>query len=198
EVDGAGIGYAKENHNGRINFVGNHYIMGPNSRQRPCLTMGVNARIYARGNIGPMRTAPGQDEWDAVVWNAKEPGTGLRSPERFDAPPVTTHSYTGAYELVLADAGATVPERDVGDRRLVQEVRTRTGRIIDHPSDVGGWPELAPGAPPKDADGDGMPDAWEAAHALDPEDPSDGSADRDGDGYTNIEEYLNSLCATPE
>jgi hypothetical protein len=40
-----------------------------------------------------------------------------------------------------------------------------------------------------------MPDAWEAAHGLNPEDPADSAADRDGDGYTNLEEYLNSLAA---
>ena len=42
-----------------------------------------------------------------------------------------------------------------------------------------------------DRDGDGMPDEWEARHGLDPADASDSSADRDGDGYTNIEEWLN-------
>jgi hypothetical protein len=76
-------------------------------------------------------------------------------------------------------------------------VRTRTGRIIDHPSDVGGWPELALGIPPEDTDNDGMPDEWEKAHGLNPNDPSDANADRDGDGYTDVEQYLNSLCATP-
>jgi hypothetical protein len=40
-----------------------------------------------------------------------------------------------------------------------------------------------------------MPDAWETAHGLDPKDASDGSKDRDGDGYTNVEEYLNDLVA---
>ena len=39
-----------------------------------------------------------------------------------------------------------------------------------------------------------MPDAWEASHGLEPDDPDDRNGDRDGDGYTNLEEYLNSLC----
>ena len=38
-----------------------------------------------------------------------------------------------------------------------------------------------------------MPDAWETAHGLNPNDPADGSKDRNNDGYTNLEEYLNSL-----
>ena len=38
-----------------------------------------------------------------------------------------------------------------------------------------------------------MPDAWELAHGLDPKNAADAAQDRDGDGYTNIEEYVNSL-----
>jgi len=44
-----------------------------------------------------------------------------------------------------------------------------------------------------DSDNDGMPDAWETEHGLDPADPSDSVTDFDGDGYTNIENYVNSL-----
>ncbi|MEW6355162.1 MAG: pectate lyase [Planctomycetota bacterium] len=191
----AGIGYQKTNHNGCINFVGNYYIAGPSSRPRPCLTMGVNAKIYARGNIGPTRTSRDEDEWKAVSWNPKELRPGLKAPERFDAPPVATYSYEETYHRVLADAGATRPQRDAVDTRLIREVNTGAGRIIDHPSDVGGWPVLDKGVPPKDSDQDGMPDGWETAQGLNPHDAADANADRDKDGYTNIEEYLNSLVA---
>jgi len=38
-----------------------------------------------------------------------------------------------------------------------------------------------------------MPDEWEKAHGLNPNDPSD--ANKTGsDGYTNLEKYLNNLC----
>jgi len=37
-----------------------------------------------------------------------------------------------------------------------------------------------------------MPDAWEKQHGFDPDDPADRNADADADGYTNLEEYLNS------
>jgi hypothetical protein len=38
-----------------------------------------------------------------------------------------------------------------------------------------------------------MPDDWEASNRLDPANSADGPLDQDGDGYTNVEEYLNSL-----
>ena len=66
--------------------------------------------------------------------------------------------------------------------------------IIDSQTDVGGWPDLKACPAPLDSDQDGMPDAWETAHGLNPADASDAAGDRDGDGYTNIEEYINSLA----
>jgi hypothetical protein len=73
-------------------------------------------------------------------------------------------------------------------------VRDGTGRIIDSPQQVGGWPEPKSAPAPADSDGDGMPDTWESAHGLDPQDPADGAMDRDGDGITNVEEYLDELA----
>lgn len=40
-----------------------------------------------------------------------------------------------------------------------------------------------------DSDGDGMPDPWEEANNLNPDDPSDASPDPDHDGLTNLQEY---------
>jgi hypothetical protein len=74
-------------------------------------------------------------------------------------------------------------------------VRNGTGRLIDSQTEVGGWPALAAGTPWKDSDGDGMPDAWERAHGLDPANAADGAADANGDGYTNLEDWLNALAA---
>ena len=68
-----------------------------------------------------------------------------------------------------------------------------TGRIIDSQTEVGGWPDLQSAPAPRDSDGDGMPDGWEREHGLHPEDAADGPQDRDADGYTNVEDYLNSL-----
>jgi pectate lyase len=64
--------------------------------------------------------------------------------------------------------------------------------IIDTQDDVGGWPTYATGPAPTDTDHDGMSDAWETAHKLNPRDAADGNQ-RAASGYTQLEEYLNSL-----
>jgi hypothetical protein len=92
---------------------------------------------------------------------------------------------------VLASGGAVLPERDAVDRRVVKEVRVGKGRLIDSQRDVGGWPELRSAPLPEDSDRDGMPDDWEKTHGLRPADSADGAADADGDGYTNVEEWIN-------
>ncbi len=92
---------------------------------------------------------------------------------------------------ILGQVGATLPKRDPIDTRIVNDVRNGTGGIINSQHDVGGWPDYAVGLPPVDTDRDGMPDEWERMYGLDPEDGSDQALDNDGDGYTNLEEWLN-------
>ena len=64
--------------------------------------------------------------------------------------------------------------------------------IITDIRQVGGYPEYK-GTPYVDTDGDGMPDEWEIANGLNPNDPSDANGDVTGDGYTNIEKYINGI-----
>ena len=68
--------------------------------------------------------------------------------------------------------------------------------IITDPDQVGGYPEYK-GTPHTDADNDGLPDAWEKQHGLNPNDASDASKDLNGDGYTNIEDFINGLDPSP-
>ena len=65
-----------------------------------------------------------------------------------------------------------------------------TKGFVTDPSEVGGYPDYK-GKPYQDSDGDGMSDDWEKKHGLNPNDPSDASGDLNGDGYTNIEEFIN-------
>jgi hypothetical protein len=100
-------------------------------------------------------------------------------------------------------AGAGAFPRDAVDTRIVNEVRTGTAAgsgvfgankgIIDSPDAVGGYPAYNTYDVPVDSDHDGMPDAWETANGLNPDDPADGNL-YTASGYTVLEVYLNSLA----
>lgn len=120
----------------------------------------------------------------------------VRAEEPYPHAYLTTHSAEEAYEFVLANAGATKPRRDEVDKRVVEMVRTgevgyKDGIITDI-EQVGGYPEYN-GEPYDDSDSDGMPDEWEIAHGLNPQDASDASGDRNEGGYTHIEDFLYGL-----
>ncbi len=87
--------------------------------------------------------------------------------------------------------GSFYRRRDTIDTRVVNDVVEGTGKIINDPSEVGGWLDIPPAMPCADSDSDGMPDVWEEQFGLNVHDPSDGVADENGNGYTNIEEFLN-------
>ena len=170
------------------NFVDNAYRTGPDSK-KPVAFDERNpiARAWFAGNS--MNGAVPKDPWSLVSGRTD---AGYRLPGPIAMPPVSRDPAPRAFERVLAGAGASLV-RDAADARVVESVRRGSGRLIDSQKEVGGWPELARGTPWRDGDGDGMPDDWESRNRLDPADPADGNADRDGDGFTELEEWLNSL-----
>ena len=121
---------------------------------------------------------------------------------------VTTHSAAEAFSKVLAYGGASL-YRDEIDARYMEEAKTGTAQykgsitqspgIIDKVSDVNGYTESTFGTASRpadfDTDKDGIPDAWELANGLNPNDDSDAlTYSLDGKGYyTNLEVYANSL-----
>ncbi len=188
-IDKLAAGYnADTNAAVTVNFINNAYKRGPDSRANLIFCEHDQAAsAYLAGNA--MNGKIPADQWTLV---ACDPPTAyrLQSPAPIAEP--TTETATAAYKRVLATAGAS-KARDAVDKRIVTEVRTGRGRIIDSEKSVGGWPTLRSRPAPQDTDGDGMPDAWERKHKLDPLDPTDGPSPA-SEGYTNLEHYLNALA----
>ncbi|MEQ7127779.1 Ig-like domain-containing protein [Actinopolymorpha sp. B11F2] len=187
-------GYGGEWSNG-VNIVGNYYKYGPDTVAE------IAPVIFAPGRFGQWYVADnyvdGHPEVTEDNWRGIELAVGgitkLDDPVKFPSE-IATQSAQGAYEAVLANVGAILPRRDACDARLINDVRRRTGRLINSQDEVGGWPPLTSAPAPTDSDHDGMPDEWEVAEGLDPNDPTDASAIAPaGGGYTNLERYLNSI-----
>lgn len=184
-----------------VNYVANYIRPGPSSKARTPITVGSPSDLtfFLRDNIfegNEVLTADNSQFFNRVESDGKRQVRVVDQP--FEAAPVQTTSAGEAFEAVLATVGASVPVRDAVDARIVDQVRRRQGAIIDSQTQVGGWPEYRSAAAPQDSDNDGIPDAWETAHGLNPHDPADAGLDRDGDGYTNVEEYLNNLVIYPK
>ena len=176
---------------GRVsyNFIDNSYWMGPDSKKG--LIFDERDRFASAWFAGnSLNGANLPDQWSAVA-NQKGPAYRLKNPVQVAS--LSSDSAGQAYEKVLRSAGASL-KRDPVDARVVEGVRTRTGRLLGSQSDIGGWPVLAAGTPWRDSDGDGIPDDWERSHGLNPRDPRDGTRIA-GDGYSNLEHWLNDLAA---
>lgn len=173
----------------RMNYIGN-YIRRP--REHVFQVGGETTQLFVEGNYLVDGGERNQDQWELISSDS----AANRRLEPFAVTAPATQTAQEANEAVMKSAGATLPRRDAVDTRIVQQLTDGKGGLINSPSEVGGWPELRSVAPPTDADRDGMPDAWEQKHGLDQSDAKDAAQDKDGDGYTNLEEYLNGSDPT--
>ena len=188
-----------------INVVNNYYKAGPASRRDHIVKMqtiydGSFGRWYIDGNV-LVDTTGAQRRTDIIRIDSEDVSVAAALvDEPVEFAPVQTESAEAAFERVLADVGAYLPRRDVHDLRIIGEVRsgktTYGNGIISRQTDVGGWPELTSVEPPQDDDADGMPDAWERPFTAAGDLSLESAQDADGDGYTNIEEYLNGTDPT--
>lgn len=179
-------------------------------------------KAYVTGNIVYGNKKVTANNWDGGVQLADEVKAEdflekIKVNEPFAMPHVTIMSTQKAYNFVLDNVGANFPKRDAVDARVVKTVQTGRAIYVDNapefvspyvkrrlPIDsykkgiitdirqVGGLPEYK-GTPYVDSDNDGMPDAWEIKNGLNPNDASDAVLDCNGDGYTNIEKYINGI-----
>jgi hypothetical protein len=201
------------------NNVG-HRILKPESG-RSKLKRHYYGRAYVNGNVMEGYPAITKDNWNGGVQVEEEANAGeytdeIKWSKPLPMPEITIIPADDAKKYVLANAGATLPKRDAVDARIVKQVATgkidisadvklpetqfkhrrlpidsyKQGIITD-PSQVGGYPDYK-GTPYKDSDNDGIPDEWETKRGLNPRNAADAAAYAKS-GYTNIEEYLNSV-----
>jgi pectate lyase len=169
----------------------------------------TGTRVFHSGNVKDINKDA--DALDTIALTNSDFGSSaFVADSSFTVPYLgVTDTAADAYDRVLNYAGATWWNRSAIDARIMQEVRTGTGTIkawADDPFNADPnegveWRALVntplvsrPAG--FDTDQDGMPDAWELKHNLNPAIPEN-NGDFDADGYTNLEEYINELAEWP-
>ena len=187
-----------------LNLVNNFYREGPSTGvEDPSARVAIFTfmkdvpyRLFASGNVLDGYPDLTRDNWRAIrIARPDRPHQydlrSMRSGEAFATPPVTTQQAKEAFETVLSEAGATLPARDAIDLRVVNDVRHRTGAVINFETDIpeaGRWQNYHSLPAPLDRDGDGVPDYWEEQFGL----GTNSALRKDPRGYLNIEDYFNN------
>jgi len=165
------------------NIIGNFYKAGKNTLGKNQAIMVYYAtspsKFYIHNNIGPERTSNNQDDWDIVSSSSNRDTLRSNSPT-FASSVISTQNAFDAYNAVLNNAGARPGDRDSVDKRVVEDVKDGSGQHIDSQDEVGGWPNL-------------LTKNYRALTI-----PSNPHEDNDGDGYTNLEEWLQAYAAEIE
>ena len=215
--NGAVFGQYGTHHSVFANVINNIWLVGPQSGT-PFLALGNGGpvdvaggsaeaggtKVFLSGNWGPGCTSGCADQWAGLspnTWDRFEAfGDGATYPapqSQFDAgsaysvASVTTTPTSTLLATVLPVVGATVPLRDSASTRILTDAQTGGGTVFI--TSGGPWPTFSNVTPPVDSDGDGIPDAWESSHGLNPNNASDGAAIT-ASGYSNLELYLNELA----
>ena len=178
--------------------------------------------FYVDGNVNSKNSDVTNDNWTYGIYNQIDNSSvdntftdvtkdtiRLEKPILYEQ--VTTHSAAQAFTQVLDYAGASL-HRDALDEVMVSDARngttTYTGNgckkgIINSQDDLKPanassdwtpWPSLYSTTAPLDTDKDGMPDEWERANGLNIDNADDGK-EKASNGYTHLENYLNSLVS---
>lgn len=178
----------------KAHVIGNYFERGPSSGTQKAVRLlgGSNdAAIWLSDNISHDR--PNDSYAEAAV--ATGAIATVRGGPVFTSSGVTAMAATDVRDYVLAHAGARAQGLDKTDARLIGEVKNGGGNLkTATPS--GAYAIASSTSTLPDRDGDGIPDVFEASVGGNPNifDPHN---DSDGDGYSNIEDYVNSLLPQP-
>lgn len=197
----------------KLNVIGNYYKAGPSivkgtlpiqfksDKGAPASKGFISGNFFdglpSKYNVDNY-AAMNFDAWGGP--DSKYQGTTRKEfqvSKRFDAgiyKLTTIESAKDAYNSCLNHSGCSM-QRDLVDERFLKTIVDNTGKLLDSQKEVGGWDFYKTVQRPAnwDTDGDGMPDTWEITNGFDPKNKKDGNEDKNGNGYTNLEEYINEL-----
>ena len=199
-------------------FVANYYKMGPSTTKKILLEATLEGphpgtqSYYVNGNIrenlsGSKTQDKENETYNKVVKAQHSQQWDVFVNEPFFDSFATIETAEAAYKNTLSDVGCNQPELDNHDVRMVREtlqgttstVGSKSGKkgLIDHEDDsegFGGLNIVEETRPTTwDTDQDGIPDVFETLKGWNAN-VANNNDDSDGDGFTDLEEYLNWMA----
>lgn len=196
--DGAYIMGGESEGQSYANAVNNCFIQGPSKAVPPFNLGNLNYHIFAAGNIFDSSRNGIFDPY--VIHPGQYVGPPDFQASPYPYPSLPTEPADALVHTLLPTVGASLPYRDYADYYVVNEVKSfgKRGELIANENSLPfGAPTswaLWAGAPRTDTDNDGMPDAWETANGTNP--AVDDAMIITGNGYTNIENYINGITGS--
>lgn len=182
-----------------------------------------NFKLYLTGNriLNKDNTVANAENnnWSAIGYNGSKNQSTTESSAHFPimingedvSTSITCESAADSYEHVIQYVGNGISpdKRTAIDKQCAEETKNGTGScsgtaaydssvsdLTKYKIECGvtyNYPSAVLTKEITDADNDGMADDWELARGLDPTDPNDYKEDYLGQGYMNIEYYINDL-----
>ena len=171
--------------------MNNYFIAGPDGSYKYFDDWTETDHLYSTGNY---YDGDCDGQLNGTLITDHNSATAMPNPNFKTTHPMNVESAADAYQTIVDHVGAS-RVRDVHDKRILEQLTSlgKKGSFITNEDDIGGIGNVANGPKPQDTDNDGMPDEWENENGLNPN-VNDANEYTLGDGYTNIEHYVNSLA----
>lgn len=178
-----------------INLVNNVIIEGPDSKYHHEVQIRLNThdiyhgKIYADGNISDRNPRFNKNNWKMVVneQSRKQFPASAREYSEFQVKNTETLPAEDLFDILSPDIGVTLPVRDQVDERIIHDTEHRRGQHISKPEQLFGWPAHDEAYVKIDADS-----SWRKRYKIDLFSIKEANADANGNGYTNLEEFINT------
>ncbi|KAK3215703.1 hypothetical protein GRF29_8g880913 [Pseudopithomyces chartarum] len=192
---GGGGGYIAGDSAGESNahIIGNYFISGPSTSVTAFTRGNSQFKAYVEKNLYDSDKNGVLNGAEISPSSSNYGGVAIQS-SKFNFPaPAKILSAADALTYVISKVGASLV-RDAVDKTLIAQLQSygKSGATISDEAAVGGVGTINGGVKQTDTDGDGIPDAAETKLGFDVN-SDDAMQDKDGNGFTNVEDWANSL-----